>query len=129
MILQYYIMENVAIKTKKVNRNTNISSLKRVTRKLKEVSRFSRAKQLQGNKQKCGARAKLLFFTVFVVFTLSLVSLDFIDRWIVTSPLRGVGYLPLPLATVTSVNNCYILRPPHQVQGMVSSLRIKLKSL
>ena len=34
---------------------------KRVTRKLKEVSRFSRAKQRQGNIQKCGERAKLFF--------------------------------------------------------------------
>ena len=41
--------------------NTDISSLKRVTRKLKEVSRFSRAKQRQGNIQKFGARAKLFF--------------------------------------------------------------------
>ena len=30
----------------------NISSIKRVTRKLKEVPRFSRAKQRQGNAQK-----------------------------------------------------------------------------
>ena len=41
--------------------NTDISSLKRVTRKLKEVSSFSRAKQRQGNIQKFGARAKLFF--------------------------------------------------------------------
>ena len=41
--------------------NKDISSLKRVTRKLKEVSRFSRAKQRQGNIQKFGARAKLFF--------------------------------------------------------------------
>ena len=32
--------------------NTNISSIKRVTRKLKEVPRLSRAKQRQGNAQK-----------------------------------------------------------------------------
>ena len=39
---------------------TNISSIKHVTRKLKEVSCFSHAKQQQGNLQKkCAARAKL----------------------------------------------------------------------
>ena len=37
---------------KTVIRNTNISSIKRVTRKLKEVPHFSRAKQHQGNAQK-----------------------------------------------------------------------------
>ena len=48
---------------KKVNKNTyDISSKKRVTRKLLEVSRCSRAKQRQRNVQrKCAARAKLLF--------------------------------------------------------------------
>ena len=45
---------------KKVNKNTyDISSIKRVSRKLLEVSRCSRAKQRQ---RKCAARAKLLFF-------------------------------------------------------------------
>ena len=45
-----------------VKRNTNISSIKRVNRKLKEVSRFSRAKQGKANvKKKCTARAKLFF--------------------------------------------------------------------
>ena len=34
---------------------------KRVTRKLKEVSHFSCAKQQQGNIPKCGACAKLFF--------------------------------------------------------------------
>ena len=48
---------------KKVNEKTyNISSIKRVTKKFLEVSRCSRAKQLQRNVQKkCSARAKLLF--------------------------------------------------------------------
>ena len=48
---------------KKVNKNTyDISSIKRVTRKFLEVSRFSGAKQRQKNVQKkCAARAKLLF--------------------------------------------------------------------
>ena len=48
---------------KKVNKNTyDISSIKRVTRKLLEVSRCSRAKQRQRNVQrKCAARAKLIF--------------------------------------------------------------------
>ena len=47
---------------KKVNGNTyDISSIKRVTKKFLEVSRFSRAKQRQRNVQKkCAARAKLL---------------------------------------------------------------------
>ena len=73
-----------------MNRNTNISSTKRVNRKLKVVLRCSRAKQRQGNVQKtkkCAAREKLficlldlllLFFTVLVVFTLSMVLPDFI---------------------------------------------------
>ena len=48
---------------KKENKNTDdISSIKRVTRKLLEVSRCSRAKQRQRNVQrKCAARAKLIF--------------------------------------------------------------------
>ena len=48
---------------KKVNENTyNISSIKRVTKRFLEVSRFSRAKQRQRNVQeKCTAHAKLLF--------------------------------------------------------------------
>ena len=60
----------------------NISSIERVNRKLKEVSRFSRAKQRQGNVQKsvlhvlswvffCCLDLLLLFFTALVVFTLS----------------------------------------------------------
>ena len=44
---------------KRVNRSPNISSIKRVNRKLKEVSRFSRAKQGRGNVQKCAARVQL----------------------------------------------------------------------
>ena len=50
---------------------TNISSIKHVTRKLKEVSCFSRAKQQQGNVQKkCAARAKHLVFSIsrFFIF-------------------------------------------------------------
>ena len=49
---------------KKVNDNRyDISSIKRVTRKLLEVSRCGRAKQRQRNvrKKKCAARAKLFF--------------------------------------------------------------------
>ena len=48
---------------KKVNKNTyEISSIKRVTRKLLEASRCSRAKQQQRNVQReCAARTKLLF--------------------------------------------------------------------
>ena len=48
---------------KKVNRTTyNISSIKSVTRKFLEVSRYRRAKQRQRNVQKkCAARAKLFF--------------------------------------------------------------------
>ena len=47
---------------KKVNGNTyNISSIKRVTKKFREVSRCSRAKQWQQNVQKkFAARVKLL---------------------------------------------------------------------
>ena len=48
---------------KKVNKNTyDVSSIKRVTRKLLDVSRCSRAKERQRNvHRKCAARAKLLF--------------------------------------------------------------------
>ena len=48
---------------KKVNKNTYaISSMKRVPRKFLELSRRSRAKQLQKDAQKkCAVRAKLLF--------------------------------------------------------------------
>ena len=48
---------------KKGNKNTyDISSIKRVTRKILGVLRCSRAKQQQRNVQKkCAARAKLLF--------------------------------------------------------------------
>ena len=47
---------------KKVNKNTYISSIKRLARKFLEVSRCSRARQRQRNVQKrCAARAKLLF--------------------------------------------------------------------
>ena len=45
-----------------VNRNTNISSKKRVNRKLKEVSHFSRAKQRQGNVQKSVLHVQSCFF-------------------------------------------------------------------
>ena len=47
---------------KKVNEKTYISSIKRVTKKFLEVSRFSRGKQRQRNVQKkCAAGAKLIF--------------------------------------------------------------------
>ena len=51
---------------KKVNENTyNISSPKRVTKKFREVSCCSRAKQRQRNVQKkCAAHVKLLFCSV-----------------------------------------------------------------
>ena len=47
---------------KKMDKNTYISSIKRVARKFLEISRYSRAKQRQRNVQKkCAARAELLF--------------------------------------------------------------------
>ena len=70
-----------------VKRNTNISSIKRVNRKLKEVSRFSRAKQGKRNVKKSVLHVQSCFllirsivvvFTVLVAFNLSLVLLDFI---------------------------------------------------
>ena len=45
-----------------VNRNINISSIKRVNRKLKEVSHFSRSKQRQGNVQKSVLHEQSCFF-------------------------------------------------------------------
>ena len=45
----------------KVNSNTNFSCIKRVIRKLKDISCFSRAKQRQRNVQNCDERAKLFF--------------------------------------------------------------------
>ena len=56
----------------RANRNTNIFCIKRVNRNLKEVSRFSGAKQRQGNVQKkvcCKCKvAFLLFGSIVVVF-------------------------------------------------------------
>ena len=46
----------------RVNRNTNISSVRLANRKLKEVLGFSRAKQRQGNDQKNVLRVKSCFF-------------------------------------------------------------------
>ena len=46
----------------RVNRNINISSIKRVNKKLKEVSHFSRAKQRQGNVQKSVLHEQSCFF-------------------------------------------------------------------
>ena len=74
---------------KNVNENTyNISSIKRVSRKFLEVSCCSRAKQQQRHVQKsvlhtqsyffCYLDLLLLFFTVLVVFTVSLALHDFI---------------------------------------------------
>ena len=73
-----------------MNRNMNISSIERVNRKLKEVSRFSRAKQRQGNVQKSVLHVLswvffLLIRSIVVVFyrsrcfhPVTLVLLDFI---------------------------------------------------
>ena len=46
----------------RMNRNMNISSIERVNRKLKEVSRFSRAKQRQGNVQKSVLQEQSCFY-------------------------------------------------------------------
>ena len=51
----------------KVNGSTDISSIKRVTRKLKEVSLFSRAKQRQGNVQKVCCTCKVVFFFFLLI--------------------------------------------------------------
>ena len=52
---------------KTVIRNTIISSIKRVTRKLKEVPRFSRAKQRQGNaKSVLHVQSSFLLITINV---------------------------------------------------------------
>ena len=58
-----HLGENERQWQKKVNKNTyDISSTKRETRKLLEVSRCIRAKQRQRNVQrKCAAQPKLLF--------------------------------------------------------------------
>ena len=47
---------------KTVIRNTNISSIKRVSRKLKEVPSLSRAKQRQGNAKKSVLHVQSSFF-------------------------------------------------------------------
>ena len=54
---------------KKVNENKyDISSIKRVTKKCLEVSRYSRAKQWQRNVQKkCAAHTKLLFLLIWPI--------------------------------------------------------------
>ena len=46
----------------RVNRNTDNSSINRVTRELKEISRFSRAKQRQRNVQKSALHVQSCFF-------------------------------------------------------------------
>ena len=46
----------------RVNRSTKISYIKRVNRKLKEVSPFSRAKQRRGNVQKSVLHVQSSFF-------------------------------------------------------------------
>ena len=59
-------------KKRKRTRTTFNSSIKRVTRKFLEVSRYSRAKQRQRKVQKkCAARVKLLFLliTPMIVFS------------------------------------------------------------
>ena len=48
----------------RVNRNTNIYSTKRVTRKLKEVLRFSLAKQRKGTVQKSVLHEQSCFFLI-----------------------------------------------------------------
>ena len=53
-----------AVKKNRVNRNTNISSIKSVSRKIKEVSRFSRAKQRQGNVQKSVLHVQSCFLLI-----------------------------------------------------------------
>ena len=67
---------------KMVNRNTYISSMKRVSGKFLEVSRCSRAKQRQRNVQKSVLYVQScilldLFFISLVVFTFSLLLHDF----------------------------------------------------
>ena len=51
-------------KKNRVNRNTNISSIKRVNRKLKVVLRFSCAKQRQGNVQKSVLQVQSCFLLI-----------------------------------------------------------------
>ena len=50
----------------KVNGSTDISSIKRVTSMLKEVSLFSRAKQRQGNVEKVCCTCKVFFFFLLI---------------------------------------------------------------
>ena len=57
-----YQNENERQWKKRVNRNINISSIKRVIRKLKEVLRFSLAKQRQGNVKKSVLHVQSFFF-------------------------------------------------------------------
>ena len=84
----------------KVNGNTyDISSIKRVTKKVLEVSRFSRTKQRQRNVQKkCAARAKLLLLirpiAVFHVF-----------RRCMPSPLSITGFYILFEQTINIIES------------------------
>ena len=57
-----YQGENERQQKNRVNRNTNISSIKRVNRKLKVVLQFSPAKQWQGNVQKSVLHVQSCFF-------------------------------------------------------------------
>ena len=79
-----YQSENERQGKNRANRNTNISSIKRINRNLKEVSRFSRAKQRHGNVQKslCGTCKVVVFvnccfFTVLVAWSLVLLDSKF----------------------------------------------------
>ena len=73
----------------KVNGSTDISSIKRVTRKLKEVSLFSRAKQRQGNVQKVCCTCKGFFF--FVLIRKKCVARAKLFFLLISACLRGGG--------------------------------------
>ena len=72
----------------KVNGSTDISSIKRVTRKLKEVSLFSRAKQRQGNVQKVCCTCKGFFFVLIRKKCVARANLFFL---LISACLRGGG--------------------------------------
>ena len=71
-----YQSENERQGKNRANRNTNISSIKRVNRNLKEVSHLVvQNNGMEMYKKACAARAKLLFLLIVVFLPFSLLGL------------------------------------------------------
>ena len=110
-----YQSENELQWKNRVNRNTNISSIKRRNKKLKEVSHFSRAKQRQGNVQKVCYTCKVVFLLIRkkVRFTFKVVFF--------ASQIYCCCFLPLSFFLPWYASSKVIwLCPPAKTGGLVS---------